>query len=262
MPGPSKRNHRTDYSQPRQSVLFDRSRVSRRNISPRRLSGIVVDVLRAFIAAAANPTALLVGVDRVGMGAFSYATGFLLAGVVGSAVLIARNTPWGRRLGEAVFYSAIAFSGLLAVMIMHQISIGHWNAFFLVQAKYGHGIHDPFLTIAWIWDEIKHADAASMVRPLQSLIICAVVPALLAFLLLHRSEITDIEWFAAIHVCLFWVFPLIIGPGVSFTRAEANLLPLTLLMARLPRGLQLLALIVFAALYFETAIAFFKSILV
>jgi hypothetical protein len=197
-------------------------------------------------------------------GAFSYATGFLLAGVVGGAVLIARDASWGRRFGEAILYAAIAFSGLLAVMIMHQILVGHWNAFFLVQAKYGHGIHDPLLTVSGVWRGIgwEHADLAKMVPPLQSLIVCALVPALLGFLLVRRGEITRIEWFAAIHVFLFWVFPLVMGPGVSLTRAEANLLPLTLLMVRLPGRLQLLALIVFAALYFETSVAFFEKILV
>jgi hypothetical protein len=197
-------------------------------------------------------------------GAFSYATGFLLAGVVGSAVLIARDASWGRRLGEAIFYGAIAFSGLFAVMAMQQILVDHWNAFFLVQAKYGHGIHNPFLTVEHVWERIswEQANPAKLVRPLQSLMLCAMVPALLVFLLLHRREITRIEWFAAIHVFLFWIFPLVMGPGVSLTRAEANLLPLTLLMVRLPGRLQLLALIVFAALYFETSVAFFEKILV
>jgi hypothetical protein len=195
-------------------------------------------------------------------GAFSYATGFLLAGVVGSAVLVARNASWGRRFGEAIVYGAIAFSGLLAVMMMHQILFDQWDAFFLVQAKYGHGIHDPLLTIAHVWDQIRSAHAAELVRPLQSLILCAMVPSLLVFLLRRRREVTRVEWFAAIHVCLFWVFPLVMGPGVSLTRAEANLLPLTLLMVRLPGRLQLLALIVFVALYFETSVAFFERILV
>jgi hypothetical protein len=192
-------------------------------------------------------------------GALSYATGFLLAGVVGSAVIIADDSPWPRRLSRAAIYGAIAFSGLLAVMIMQQIVTNHWNAFFLVQAKYGHGIHDPLLVIPRFWEDLRrnYANFREVARPAQSLLICAMVPTLLAFLLRHRREITRIEWLAAIQVCLFWIFPLIMGTGVYFPRAEATLLPLTLLTVRLPGALQLPILIVFAGLYFGSSVAFF-----
>ena len=177
---------------------------------------------------------------------------------------MARDAPWAQRLREALLYGAIAFSGLVTVMIMHQLILGRWNAFFLVQAKYGHGIHDPLDTVTNVWRtlELEYKEPAKLMRSAQSLIVCAIVPALLVFLLTRIRQITRIEWLAAIHVGLFWIFPLVMGPGVSLTRAEANLLPLTLLMARLPIATRIAILGVFATLYFEASVAFFESILV
>ena len=197
-------------------------------------------------------------------GALSYATGFLLAGVVGCAAAAAPTVSMTRKLAKAAFYSAIAFSGFLIVLAMHRIATDHWNAFFLVQAKYGHGLHNPLLSITSVLESVppEYSAPVKLVVPAQTLVICAAVLSLFTVMLMRREEITAIEWLAAIHVFLFWIFPLVMGPGVSPTRAQANLLPLTLLMARLPQAVQIPALIVFAALYFWGSIAFFESILV
>jgi hypothetical protein len=197
-------------------------------------------------------------------GAFVYSTGFLLSGVVAAAVLIARNIPWPRRLGEAALYGAIAFAGLGAVMILHAIVLDHWNAFFLVQAKYGHAIHNPLATIANAWRSASLArnNEEEFIGPAQSLIVCGIVPAILAYVVMRFREITRIEQIAAVHVTLFWLFPLVMGDGVSLVRADANLLPLTILLARLPQAAQSVVVAIFAFLYFEVGVAFFKAVLV
>ena len=197
-------------------------------------------------------------------GAFVYATGFLLSGVMAASVLIMRNVPWPKRLAEAVMYGAIAFTGLCAVMIMHEIILGHWNAFFLVQEKYGHAIHDPLATLRNVWQAAaRHrSDEQRFIEPVQSLIVCSIVPATLAYVLVRFREITPIEQIAVVYVALFWLFPLVLGNGVSMIRAEATLLPLAILLARLPQAVQSVVLAIFAFLYFEVGVAFFKSVLI
>ena len=197
-------------------------------------------------------------------GAFTYATGFLLSGVVAAAVLIARISPWPKRLGEAALYGAIGFAGLCAVMIMHAIILDHWNAFFLVQAKYGHAIQDPLATLGRVWQTAvdRRGTPEKFIGPAQSLIVCAVVASTLAYIFARFRQITRVEQIAAIHVALFWLFPLVMGNAVSLTRAEANLLPLVILLARLPRAAQGAVIASFAFLYFEVGVAFFKSVLV
>lgn len=197
-------------------------------------------------------------------GALVYSTGFLLSGVVAVAVLVARNGPWPKRLGEAALYGAIAFAGLCAVMIMHAIVLDHWNAFFLVQAKYGHGIHNPLATIGNAWRSawLAHNNEAEFIGPAQSVIVSGIVPATLVYVLVRLREMTRIEQIAAVHVALFWLFPLVMGNGVSLVRADATLLPLVILLARLPPAAQSVVVAVFAFLYFEVNVAFFKSVLI
>ncbi|MBI4445004.1 MAG: hypothetical protein HY645_03765 [Acidobacteria bacterium] len=79
------------------------------------------------------------------LAAFTYVTGVLLAGVVIlSGWVLWRSTKvlsWGRA-GTA----AITGGGLLMVLLIQQLTVGSWKAFFVIQSKYSHGFHNPFQT--------------------------------------------------------------------------------------------------------------------
>jgi len=196
-------------------------------------------------------------------GAFVYPTGFLLTGMVSAGVLAATKMPWPRRLAEAMLYGTISIAGLFAVLLIHQLLIGHWDAFLLVQAKYGHGVNNPLDTIWTIWGDFRslRGNQEKIAEAAQSLLIGVSVLGLFGMLLMRIREAASVEWLAAVQVGVFWLFPLIVGRGVSLTRAEANLLPLVVLAAPLALEIQSLMLIAFAFLYFEVNVAFFKSIL-
>ena len=197
-------------------------------------------------------------------GAFVYPTGFLLSGMVSVGVFGTRNAPWPRRLAEAMLYGTISLAGLFAVLLIHQFLIGHWDAFFLVQAKYGQGVHNPLRTIWATWGNFQSllGNQEKFVAAAQSLLTGVVVLGLFGMLLMRIRQAACVEWLAATQVGLFWLFPLIMGQGISLTRAEANLLPLVVLAAALALEIQSLMLIAFAFLYFEVNVSFFRSILV
>jgi len=161
-------------------------------------------------------------------------------------------------------YSAISFSGFIAVLLLHQIMVGHWNAFFLTQAKYGHGLYNPLRTVAHSWSDLKNAlgNQQLFAKALLSLLMDAVVIGFLSSFLMRIRKATQIEWVLATQIALFFAFPLIIGHNVSPTRAGANLLPLVAMAARLGSEMQVLILIAFAFLGFELNIAFFESVLI
>lgn len=48
---------------------------------------------------------------------------------------------WGLIAGTLVL------RGFGAVLLIHQLSLGHWDAFFMIQARYGHGLHNPLWTL-------------------------------------------------------------------------------------------------------------------
>lgn len=197
-------------------------------------------------------------------GAFVYPTGFLLSGMVSVGVLGTRNAPWPRRLAEAMLYGTISLGGLFAVLLIHRFLIGRWDAFLLVQAKYGHAVNNPLDTIWAIWGDFRslRGNQEKFVAAAQSLLTGVVVLGLFGMLLMRIRQAACVEWLAAMQVGVFWLFPLIIGPSVSLTRAEANLLPLVVLAAPLTLEIQSLMFIAFAFLYFEVNVSFFRSILV
>jgi len=193
--------------------------------------------------------------------AFSYSTGFLFSAVVGLGVLLTSRQPWPRRLLESCGLGLLALFGFLAVLAIHQASTGHWNAFFLVQEKYGHGMHNPLAALprfagdAWA----ARGDWGQTLAPLQSLGMALAVPAALATLAWHWRRATPLEGMVAGLVLIYWLFPITMGPAVSLTRAEAVLLPLVLLLVRLPVAVQWLLVLAFGVLRFHGGVAFFAG---
>lgn len=194
---------------------------------------------------------------------FSYSTGFLGAGLVFFSALIWSSRPWPARIGLAVMCGMIAATGLIAVLTMHHIATERWDAFFLTQAKYGHGIHNPLKSLQRIWSSLTATAVGkqeAFALELQSLVMHFSVPAILLALLARARTAHPVEILAAIQVALFGGFALMMGPAVSLVRVEATLLPLVLLTARLPAAACAVLIALFAFLKFEVAVAFFKSV--
>jgi hypothetical protein len=196
-------------------------------------------------------------------GAFAYSTGFLLTGVVFFGLLATSDAPWPRRIVHAITYSAIAFSGFVAVLILHHITVGHWDAFFLTQAKYGHRVQNPLATyrdIAGQW-LANRGTQEKFVPAVQTFAVGVIVVSMLVRFAVRLQHTVLLERLSAAQVLLFWIFPLIVG-AATLTRAEANLLPLVLLSATLARPVQAVLLMLFAFLYFEVCVSYFKVVLV
>jgi hypothetical protein len=66
----------------------------------------------------------------------------------------------------------------------------------------------------------------------------------------------------ALYVLAFWLFPLVMGPGVSLYRAEATLLPGVPAMRGLPRPVLALALLATIAVAWPMGVLFFRLLLV
>ena len=65
---------------------------------------------------------------------------WLLAGPAGSDM--------GERVRRATIVAGLSLSGPLLLVLVQWISLGHWNAYFLVQEKYGHDFHNPLKPVA------------------------------------------------------------------------------------------------------------------
>jgi hypothetical protein len=155
----------------------------------------------------------------------TYPSGIWLTGVLALTLAVGRWRGERPRAGAwlAVAGPAIGF-GL--VLLIHHVTVGHWDAFFLTQEKYGHTVNNPFAVLwqrslyIWVW------------RPgwqigLQSLLAAAIVVigAIVVAAAMRRRTDAPGEPALALFGVAYWLIPLVIGGGVSPYRAESLLMP-------------------------------------
>jgi hypothetical protein len=195
------------------------------------------------------------------LASLTYSTGWLLAPVLVVWALASRVRGRPVRLPQALLAAALAFSGLVGVLLLHWWQTGAWNAFFLVQGAYGHHLTNPLAT--W-WLAVREVFTAPWqgvqeAPHLQTLLVGVFVSGLAALRLRTGDRASLL---VALYALAFWLFPLAMGPGVSLYRSEATLLPSVLLMEGLPRPVIALALIAAVLVAWPMGVLFFRLQLV
>jgi len=183
------------------------------------------------------------------LAALSYSTGFLLSPVLGAYVILTtpsknlRGMPQLRRALCAIF----PLAGIGLVFLIHQLTVDKWNAFFLVQAKYGHGIHNPLGTLFW---QIHFYFGNPLYEGLSEHVLFVAVLVLISctWVGITWSRRQNMDRLLAIFACVFWLFPLVMGKGVWPVRAAATLLPMAPLFRRVPAWVQLSLIVISAVL--------------
>lgn len=188
--------------------------------------------------------------------AFSYPSGALLALVVVAYALLAR-----RPIRQALLPAALTAAGTGLVLLLHQLAVSDWQAFFKVQRKYGFGLRWPHATLA---DRLAPlgADDGTLFPALQTLLVLLLMLGLVLGLVLARRRLSAGDLLVSLHALLYWLFPLALGGGLSLHRADALLMPAAVLTRHLPAPVQwgLLGAAAFTAL--RVAARFFRGVLV
>lgn len=202
--------------------------------------------------------------------AFSYPTGVLLSPVVGIWILT-RPVP-DDRVGEKTLATLTTtgaiLSGLFAVFAVHYLTVGRWDAFFQVQAKYGHGLNNPLhifylATIQPLGQAIAHGNwnrGLHVIPPIQTLLVAAFVigAAVTAF---RRRHATPAGSLLGTFLVVFWIVPFVVGHGLSLYRAESLLLPSVVLMKDFPKTMEGLLLVAFVVEGIGASHLFFRGVL-
>jgi hypothetical protein len=168
--------------------------------------------------------------------ALSYPVGVVLAPVSALWILLAVRRDRLRALAA----SALTACGFAVFLLDQRLETGRWNAYFLVQDKYEHSLRDPF-EVAWGAMQLHGTALSPNNAPaFQTMLVTAVLVAVLAELVLRRRTATRLDVLLAIWAVVTWAFPLT-QANVSVYRSQAALLPLALLVRRLPRPALVLA---------------------
>jgi hypothetical protein len=191
-----------------------------------------------------------------GVVAFSYSTGFLLAPTLCLGGI--RKSDFKQSLISPLFVGG----GLVATWIYFYLVVKHWNAMFMVQAKYGHGIHNPLTTLYQQIEPVINLNDQSFVIAAQSLFVALALLVVFLYKVFHRKKFSSLDNMILIYSLIMWLFPLIMGKGVSLYRAESLLLPLVILFRHLPNPFIYIFTVVAVFLHFFMSRLYFTSILV
>jgi hypothetical protein len=198
-----------------------------------------------------------------GVAAFTYSTGFLLAPVVAIAAMYCdRKASLRDRVRWAFETSGLVCAGFVCTLLVFHYSVGRWNAFFLVQRRYQHGIHNPLTAFLaevhpFTQGTVIPVRGFSPVAGFQSFFVAGLLLLLFIYFLRYGRH-CQLDCFAAVYMVTFWVVPLVIGGTLSLYRAESLLLPTAVLARRLPPlalaillGVALLLTVGMGALFFR-----------
>jgi hypothetical protein len=182
--------------------------------------------------------------------AWAYPTGFLLPGVAVLYTAIAdRGRSFADWLKRVLPSAGIPALGIMTLLLAYQAWTNAWNAYFLVQAKYGNGFHNPaanFLAsltgapfprypIQQLNEGYKHLPPR-----VQTVLVAALVLALVAAsLTMWRATLTRTDWAVLCYTVIVWLFPMTQAIAVSRYRSEALLVPCVALVRRLPVVIQI-----------------------
>jgi hypothetical protein len=205
--------------------------------------------------------------------AWAYPSGFLLPAVAVIYTAIAdRGRSFADWLERVIPSAGIPALGITVMLFAYQVWTHAWNAYFLVQAKYGNGFHNPaaiFLaslvggaparySIAGLNRGYKYLPAKEETVLVAVLVLTLIVAALTVW----RRSLTRTDWAVLCYTVLVWLFPLTQAIALSRYRSEALLIPVVALVRRLPVAIQIPLVVAAAWIAFGMAGLFFQARLI
>ncbi len=208
-------------------------------------------------------------------GAFSAGGRWALAGVAGGAVALAYVTGVlvsipnaltallrTRSFRAALIAGGLAASGFLLVLGLHQLLLGHWDAFYWVHRKGFPAMARPLDTFLAVTNPAFHpVNHRRRMIAAQAITVAALVVLGVGMAWARRRRPDGARTWAVLASLAFWTFPLVVGRGVSLYRSDALVLPVVLLLLELPPWVLGALLVWLAILAEQMARLFFTSYL-
>lgn len=213
----------------------------------------------AFFALLRNGHWLAAGVAAAA-GALAYPVG-MVAAPIAALWLLADRVPFPQRARRVAAVAGPTVAALLFFVFVQQIETGRWNAYLLTQAKYGHRLIDPAVTIGHAFRQAWQAPLAlAGVPALQTLFITFVLICVGAAVAIRRGPDMRFEVLIVIWALVVWL-ELFAETNLHNYRGVAGLLPLAVLLPRLPRLLSVAIAVAAILLAVPMATLYFRGVL-
>ena len=169
--------------------------------------------------------------------AFTYPVAVAIVPIVFAWVLMGeRRSALQMRFVRACLCGALAGAGLVATLVAAQVQTGHWNAYFLIQDRYDHGVHLPFtLLLPMLTGPFDGVTYVHGIWDCEAILATAVSACLLlgigARALRRTTSLQELLIVALVLIC--WLGPLT-QRDISYWRDDTLMLPAAVLLPRLP----------------------------
>ncbi len=166
----------------------------------------------------------------------SYPAGLALIPAAGLWLMVCRTGASVRsRLVQAAIACGLISLGLGAVLVADWVGVGKPNAYFLVQAKYGHGFREPFAPLHNALYIARHGSEFALrnIPYLETLIVFSILLCLFAALAAGWGKKSPESILIGMWAFATWVLTSV-PAGLSHYREDAVLLPIAPLVRLLP----------------------------
>jgi hypothetical protein len=180
--------------------------------------------------------------------ALSYPLGVLLVPVSAAWLLIDRRVALRVRLRRVVIASGLTLTGVIVLAVDQKLETGRWNAYTLVQDKYGHHFQNAIAATRDSLRPLVHGSPFELSKApaWQTALVTLALGLVVLWALRHRRSLDRVDALILLWAIPTWAVPLS-QAAVSIQRSQAALLPLAIAVRRLPRRV-MLALVVLAVL--------------
>jgi hypothetical protein len=182
----------------------------------------------------------------------SYSSAVVVILVVGLWLVAFRRLRGWRPIALVLGASALGYLVFLSVL---QITVGNWKAEYLVQAKYGNGVHNPVKTLFTLTAPTPGRFFGSGdIVALQTQLVLLIIIVLTYVVYDNRARLNSVDQLALCWTYVFWFTPLVVGLGISSYRSNALLLPAVVLFRHMNRALLFLFIVLSAPVAYLLAI--------
>jgi hypothetical protein len=170
----------------------------------------------------------------------TYPAGVLLIPVSAVWLLTESGVPLLTRLDRIARTSGVMLAALGGFVLDQYLETGRWDAFWLVQDKYNHRLQDPFAATSHALRPVFHASwlALTTAPALQTAVVTTALLLVFVYSFLRLPSLDRLGILLLLWALATWALPMA-QTGVSLPRSQATLLPLAVLVARLPAPLTL-----------------------
>jgi hypothetical protein len=170
--------------------------------------------------------------------ALTYPLGVLLSPIAAVWLLAQTKVPRLERLRRTAWVCGPTVAVLAGFLLDQRLETGRWDAYLLVQDKYHHTLQDPFTATYDALRPLWHGSPFALARApaLQTALVTLVLLSVLAHAVVRRRTLGRLDGLLLLWAIAIWAIPLM-QANLSLQRSQAALLPLALLVYRLPKPL-------------------------